>query len=243
MYLYKLDAIPSTNSYIKDLVKNEDPESFTVVSAEFQTKGRGQMETIWYSTEGSNLLFSILIKFQRVLAADQFFLNCAVSLAILDTLKPYELPELRVKWPNDIMADNMKLCGILIENSLLSRQIRYTIVGIGLNVNEEKFPPELPKAISMYQILGKKTDRDILLQELVEKIKLYAALFEAGGHKKLMQEYKDNLYKFGRPAMFETAAGEIFTGKIIDIDPSGNLVLELQDETQRCFRFKEIKYL
>ncbi len=95
----------------------------------------------------------------------------------------------------------------------------------------------------MYQILGKKTDRDILLQELVEKIKLYADLFESGGHKRLMQEYKENLYKFGRPAMFETAAGEIFMGKIIDIDPSGNLVLELQDETQRCFRFKEIKYL
>ncbi len=141
MYLYKLDAIPSTNSYLKDLVKNEVLESFTVVSAEFQTKGRGQMETVWYSSEGSNLLFSILIKFQRVLAADQFFLNCAVSLAVLEALKPYKLPELRVKWPNDIMADNRKLGGILIENSILSGQIRYAIVGIGLNVNEEKFPP------------------------------------------------------------------------------------------------------
>ena len=243
MYLYKLDAIPSTNSYLKDLVKNEVLESFTVVSAEFQTKGRGQMETVWYSSEGSNLLFSILIKFKGVLAADQFFLNCAVSLAILEALKPYDLPELRVKWPNDIMADNKKLGGMLIENSLLSGQIRYTIVGIGLNVNEEKFPPELPKAISMYQILGKKTDRDILLQELVEKIKLYAALFESGQYKRLLREYKENLYKFGRPAMFETAAGEILMGKIIDVEPGGSLVLELQDETQRCFRFKEIKYL
>lgn len=243
MYLYKLDAIPSTNSYIKDLVKNEDPESFTVVSAEFQTKGRGQMETVWYSTEGSNLLFSILIKFRRVLAADQFFLNCAVSLAILEALKPYDLPELRVKWPNDIMADNRKLGGILIENSLLSGQIRYTIVGIGLNVNEEKFPPELRKAVSMYQTLGKKTDRDILLQELVGKIKLYAGLFESGQYKQLMVEYKENLYRYGRPAMFETGVGEIFMGKIIDVDPSGNLVLELQDETQRRFRFKEIKFL
>lgn len=243
MYLYKLDAIPSTNSYLKDLVKNEVLESFTVVSAEFQTKGRGQMETVWYSTEGSNLLFSILIKFQGVLAADQFYLNCAVSLAILEALKAYELPDLRVKWPNDIMAENRKLGGMLIENSVLRGQIRYAIVGIGLNVNEEKFPPELPKAISMYQILGKKTDRNVLLQVLVEKIKLYAGLFESGGHKRLMKEYKENLYKFGRPAMFETAAGEIFMGKIIDIDPSGNLVLELQDETQRSFRFKEIKFL
>jgi BirA family biotin operon repressor/biotin-[acetyl-CoA-carboxylase] ligase len=177
------------------------------------------------------------------LAADQFFLNCAVSLAILEALKPYELPELRVKWPNDIMADNKKLGGMLIENSILSGQIRYAIVGIGLNVNEEKFPPELPKAISMYQILGKKTDRDILLQELVEKINMYAALFESGHYKRLLREYKENLYKFGRPAMFETAAGEIFMGKIIDVEPGGSLVLELQDETQRSFRFKEIKYL
>jgi len=243
MYLYKLDAIPSTNSYLKDLVKNEVLESFTVVSAEFQTKGRGQMETVWYSSEGSNLLFSILIKFQGVLAADQFYLNCAVSLAILEALKAYELPDLRVKWPNDIMADNRKLAGMLIENSILSGQIRYTIVGIGLNVNEEKFPDELPKAVSMYQILSKKIDRDILLQELVEKIKLYAGLFEAGRHKRLMQEYKGNLYKFGRPAMYKTTAGEIFMGKIIDIDPSGSLVLEFQDETQRCFRFKEIMFL
>ena len=243
MYLYKLGAIPSTNTFLKDLVQQEEPESFTVVHAEFQTTGRGQRDTVWYSSEGRNLLFSILIKFQGVLGEDQFYLNCAVSLAVLEVLKSYELPDLRVKWPNDIMADNRKLAGMLIENSLISGQIRYAIIGIGLNVNEEKFPPELPKAVSMYQILGKKSDRNTLLQELVEKIKLYTGLFVSGEYECLMQEYKENLYKYRRPAMFETATGEIFMGKIIDVDPAGDLVLELQDETQRRFRFKEIKFL
>jgi len=243
MYLYKLGAIPSTNTFLKDLVQQEKPESFTVVRAEFQSKGRGQRDTVWYSSEGKNLLFSVLIKFQGVLAEDQFYLNCAVSLALLEALKSYELPDLRVKWPNDIMADNRKLAGMLIENSLISGQISYAIIGIGLNVNEEKFPPELPMAVSMYQILGKKSDRNNLLQELVEKIKLYAGLFVSGEYGRLMQEYKENLYKYGRPAMFETAAGKIFMGKIIDVDPAGDLVLELQDETQRRFRFKEIKFL
>lgn len=243
MYLYKLGAIPSTNSYLKDLVRNEEPESFTVVSAEFQTKGRGQMETVWYASEGSNLLFSILIKFQGVWAVDQFYLNCAVSLGILEALKLYKLPDLKVKWPNDIMADNRKLAGILIENSLICGEIRYAVAGIGLNVNEDKFPPDLHNAVSMFQILGKKTDRNELLQELVQKIKMYAGLFESGQYKQLMERYKANLYKFERPAKFETGAGEIFMGKIIDVDPLGKLVLELQDKTSRLFSFKEIKFL
>lgn len=243
MNIYKLGAIPSTNSYLKELVKKEATESFTVVSADLQTRGRGQMDSVWYSSEGNNLLFSILINFGGVLAEDQFYLNCAVSLGILEALRAYNIPELTVKWPNDIMSGNRKLAGILIENSLSQGQLKYAIVGIGLNVNEEKFPSELPKAVSMYQILGKKTDRNELLLELLEEIRKYATLFITGQYHRLMEEYQENLYKFGQTHMFETSTSEVFSGKIRDVKPGGNLVIEFEDGTQTSFRFKEIRFL
>lgn len=243
MNILKLGAIPSTNSYLKELVKTGSPESFTVVSADFQTKGRGQMDSVWYSSEGNNLLFSILIKFGGVLAEDQFYLNCAVSLGILEALRAHNIPELTVKWPNDIMSDNRKLAGILIENSLSQGQMNYAIVGIGLNVNEEKFPTELPKAVSMYQILGRKTDRDELLLELTEKVKKYAGLFITGQYHRLMEDYQENLYKFGQAHSFETKSGEVFSGKIRDVNPGGNLLIEFEDGTHKSYRFKEISFL
>ncbi|MDZ7615021.1 MAG: biotin--[acetyl-CoA-carboxylase] ligase [Flavobacteriaceae bacterium] len=243
MNIHKFGAIPSTNSYLKELVKKGATESFTIVSAEYQTKGRGQMETTWYSSEGNNLLFSILINFEGVLAEDQFYLNCAVSLGILEALRAYNIPELTVKWPNDIMSENRKLAGILIENSLSQGQIKYAVVGIGLNVNEEKFPLELPKAVSMYQILGRKTDRNELLLELAEKIRKYAGLFITGQYHWLIEKYQENLYKFGQTHKFETSTGDVFSGKIRDVKPGGNLVIEFEDGTQTSFRFKEIRFL
>ena len=136
MKLVKLDAIDSTNDYLKDLVRNQTIENFTVVTAENQTNGKGQMGAIWVSEKGKNLIMSILVKDFIFDAATVFNLNIVVSLAVISSLKSLNIPNLSIKWPNDIMSDEKKIGGILIENSFKSdftiNSIR--LGGVGFNL-------------------------------------------------------------------------------------------------------------
>ena len=120
MRLVKLDAIDSTNDFLKDLVRQQNVENFTVVTAENQTKGKGQMGAVWNSEIGKNLIMSVLIKDFLFNSKDVFNLNIAVSLAVIKSLERLEIPNLSIKWPNDIMSGDKKIGGILIENSFKS---------------------------------------------------------------------------------------------------------------------------
>ena len=145
MKLIKLDAIDSTNEFLKGLSKKQELENFTVVSAEKQTKGKGQMGAIWASDASKNLIMSVLVK-DFLSGIDQLFnLNIVVSLAVIEVLESLNIPNLSIKWPNDIMSYNKKIGGILIENSIKSDGTIISIVGLGLNVNQIDFE-NLPKA-------------------------------------------------------------------------------------------------
>ncbi|TFG78733.1 MAG: biotin--[acetyl-CoA-carboxylase] ligase, partial [Flavobacteriales bacterium] len=148
MRIVKLNAIDSTNCYLKGLMQTEALEDFTVVVANQQNSGRGQMGSKWTSEPGKNLIMSVLKIFNDLPAEQQFSLNVCVSLAVFDTLKSLEIPKLSIKWPNDILSGNLKIGGILIENSLLGTQIRSAIIGLGLNVNQTDFV-DLPNASSL----------------------------------------------------------------------------------------------
>ena len=155
MRLVKLDAIDSTNDFLKDLIRQQDVENFTVISAENQTKGKGQMGAVWNSEQGKNLIMSVLIKDFLSDPKDVFNLNIVISLAVIRSLEQLNIPKLSIKWPNDIMADNKKIGGILIENSFKSDQTIASIVGIGLNVNQTHFE-NLPQASSLALICSKR---------------------------------------------------------------------------------------
>ena len=139
MSIIKLSATDSTNSYLKELSLEQTLDDFTVVSTELQLKGRGQMGSKWVSDKGKNLTISILKKLENFDVQNQFNLNCIVSLAIYDVLLEIKAPNLYVKWPNDILSVDKKICGILIENILKGRFIQAAIIGIGLNVNQTNF--------------------------------------------------------------------------------------------------------
>jgi BirA family transcriptional regulator, biotin operon repressor / biotin---[acetyl-CoA-carboxylase] ligase len=243
MNLFKLDAINSTNSYLKELSKVVSTSNWTVVTAEYQTIGRGQMETKWESDRGKNLMCSILIKFKNVKIENQFYLNCAVSLGIFNALKSYNLPKLRIKWPNDIMSVNKKLGGILIENSLLNSNIYQTVVGIGINVNQVRFPLHLVKAVSMKQILKKDFDRDMILNQIVDSVKEQIDLLEMKKFEILHQNYEKVLFKINTPYMFENVDKQKFLGKILGITRSGKLIVEKENKSIQEYTFKEIKFL
>lgn len=243
MNIIKLDAIDSTNTFLKDLVSSRPVENFTVVQAENQTNGRGQMGCEWVSDKGKNLTFSILGCFSSFKALDSVFLNYSISLALLTTLEKLKVPKLKVKWPNDIMADSKKIGGVLIENSLKGKFLDHSIIGIGLNVNQTIFNDALSGANSIRNCLGKEINKDALLLELITSLKAEIENCIPENFKVIKNRYLEVLYKKEIPTMFKDSEDLIFLGKIINVSDSGKLQIELENGSVREFGIKEIQIL
>ncbi|MDO9275455.1 MAG: biotin--[acetyl-CoA-carboxylase] ligase [Lutibacter sp.] len=242
MNIIKLNAIESTNFYLKELLVKNEVENYTVVSANYQSAGRGQMGATWHSENGKNLIFSILIKFDLFEIERQFYLSMAVSLGLLAAIRMHISPALFVKWPNDILAGKDKLAGILIENIVSGNFIKQSVIGIGLNVNQEQFPSSIGKVTSLKNITGRTFDTDSLLETIVISIQNFTGYVERKEFEQLKKLYLKSLYKFEIPAMFEAKNGVIFLGKIVDVLEDGKLVVESEDEKTRKFDLKEIKF-
>ncbi|MDC6366038.1 MULTISPECIES: biotin--[acetyl-CoA-carboxylase] ligase [Flavobacteriaceae] len=240
--IIKLDATDSTNLFLKDLVHAQDLKDGTVVVAKSQLKGRGQMGTVWQSESGKNLTFSILKKFNSLHIKHQFILNIGSSMAICDALRELGIPNLKVKWPNDIMSGSLKICGILIENILRGQWIDHSIIGIGLNVNQTSFE-DLDKASSLKSISGSFFDLDELLAKILEKLNFHFDGIERKTVMQLLPSYEKLLFRKDKPSTFENVNGEVFMGFIREILPNGKLKLELEDQIFKEFALKEISLL
>jgi len=243
MKVVKLDAINSTNNYLKMVSKDANAVNWTVVTAEHQTLGRGQMDTIWESEKGKNLVCSVLVQFKTLKSKDQFFLNCAISLGIYKALRNYGIPNLKVKWPNDIMSGYKKVCGILIENTLVKDRISNSVIGIGLNVNQENFSKDVPKAISMKQVLGVDFDRDEILERLVVCLQEQIEFLKQKDFKLLHANYEKVLFQKGEIRVFENKEKKKFMGKILGVTAKGCLLVEQENDVIKEYNFKEIIFL
>ena len=240
MKIIKLNAIDSTSSFLKELSKNSALENFTVVVTKEQTKGRGQQSNSWTSEPHKNLTISIFLKDLNLQITNQKYLNFAISLAVFDTLFNQNIKHLSIKWPNDILAANKKICGILIENNIKGNLISSTIVGLGLNVNQINFPNSLKNATSLKSITSKEYDLEILLTNLLEKVTEKIQLVTLKKYAVLENEYLKVLYKKNIPTMFKDSLDVLFMGKIIGISSIGKLQIELDDETIKEFGIKEV---
>jgi len=241
MKLVKLDAIDSTNDYLKDLVHSQKAQNFTVVTAEYQNNGKGQMGTVWSSEKSKNIIMSMLVQDFIADAASIFDLNIAVSLAVIQSLKSLNVTQLSIKWPNDIMADNKKVGGILIENSFKSDGTIYSVIGLGLNVNQTNFE-NLPQASSISLVLGSIVDKDELLFLIIENIKKNIQSWEQNSNL-FFEQYTNLLFKKDLPMRFESNDGSFFTGIIRGIKNSGRLNLENESKILVDFDIKEIKMI
>lgn len=241
MKLIKLDAIDSTNEFLKGISTQPDLENFTVVTAENQTKGKGQMGAIWNSEVGKNLIMSVLVKDFLKDINEIFNLNIAVSLAVITALKKNNIPDLSIKWPNDILSANKKIGGILIENSIKSDGTILSIVGLGLNVNQTNFEG-LPKASSLAVVTGKEFDKEKLLFEIIANLELNVAESKLNPAS-LRQQFVDLLYKKGVPMPFTNQKEEKFMGMIQGISTIGKLQVLLEDDSVAEFDIKEIQML
>lgn len=242
MHIIKLDAIDSTNSYLRQLLKEEALANLTVVVAEEQLQGRGQRGTMWLSEPHKNLTFSVLIKPFALKASNQFYLSMCVSLALSVAVKKYVKSDIWIKWPNDILAGKDKIAGILIENMLYDSKIKNSIVGIGLNVNQRVFPQSLKQVTSLKLASDRTIDRTILLSLIIEELKKNLLLLDSQSYDELKSAYLKRLYKFEQPAMFERKNNTVFLGKIVGISKEGYLIIELDNGTTEQFALKEIKF-
>ncbi|MFG4001958.1 biotin--[acetyl-CoA-carboxylase] ligase [Flavobacterium aquidurense] len=241
MKLIKLDAIDSTNDFLKSLASQDEPDNFTVVTAENQTKGKGQMGSKWQSESGKNLVMSVLVKDFLYDNEQVFNLSVIVSLAVINALKSLNIPKLSIKWPNDIMSYNKKVGGILIENTLKSDGRIVSVVGIGLNVNQTNFE-HLPNASSLAVICETHFDKNALPFLIVEKIKENIESWE-DNTSDFWKEYFNSLFRKGVPMPFKNLKNENFMGIIQGVSSVGKIQILLEDDSVSEFDIKEVQML
>jgi BirA family biotin operon repressor/biotin-[acetyl-CoA-carboxylase] ligase len=241
MKLIKLDAIDSTNEFLKGISTQQDLENFTVVTAESQTNGKGQMGAVWNSEAGKNLIMSVLVKDYLEDINTIFNLNIAIAMAVIATLKKNTIPDLSIKWPNDILSANKKIGGILIENSIKSDGTILSVVGLGLNVNQTNFEG-LPKASSLAVIAGHEFDKEMLLFEIVANIEKNIAESKYNLNS-LREQFINSLFKKDIPMPFTNLKEEKFMGIIQGISAIGRLQVLLADDSVAEFDIKEIQML
>lgn len=236
----KLDSVHSTNSYISELIKDDKAPECLVVLADYQDAGKGQHLNQWHSERGKNLLMSIALYPAFLSASEQFCLSKMTSLSIIDFLSFLGL-ESRIKWPNDILAGSGKIAGILIENGITGQIISHTIVGIGLNLNQESFPGYPVKATSLVNegevILEPEKAAEILVGRLMERY----AMLKQGRAATLNEDYLEHLHGLDQELQFEDAEGS-FQGIIRGINDLGQLQVE-RDAVVKAYGFQEIKLL
>lgn len=242
MHIIKLDAIDSTNSYLRQLSSSERLDDFTVVIAESQTNGRGQMGTSWNSQSGKNLTASVFVDVSFLQLQDSFYISMAISLAISEALKQFQIKNVKVKWPNDILADQKKISGILIENVIKNNQLQASIIGFGLNINQSNFE-FLPQANSMRNVSGSVFDRDEVLRKVLLCLQSYINLLKKGCLQQVKATYEAELFRKNKPSTFEDAKGHLFSGYIKGVSTSGHLLVLIVDGVVKSFDLKEIKLL
>ncbi|MDR1592323.1 MAG: biotin--[acetyl-CoA-carboxylase] ligase [Prevotellaceae bacterium] len=183
----------STNQQLEALMQGESlPHGFCLYT-DFQTQGKGQGDHSWASTRGENLLFSLLLKELPVKPAQQFIISQVVSLSICEALQPL-CPDVQIKWPNDIYVGSRKLAGILIKHVLQGDTVRYSIIGIGMNVNQTVFDSLLPNPVSLRQLTGVHHDRQMLLQTITATILNSCSTLAAEHYQAIEEAYSARLY-------------------------------------------------
>lgn len=231
----------STSNWLRQWLDNDDVPSYSSVSADFQTAGRGQYGNSWESEKGKNLLISFVVRPLELDIHQQFYLSMAIAIAIAESISKY-ISIVKIKWPNDIYINNNKIAGILIENTLRGSIIYDTIIGLGLNINQTKFISDAPNPISMKQITNTEYDIQTIADEILLKIQQYMLLVDNKKWKEIKQKYMSLLYQYDN--CFHTFCTDTnkFEAKINDILPDGRLVLIDKDQNKQYFYFKEVKF-
>lgn len=237
--LLYLPTCHSTNAVALEMATDPKTTEGTIVLTDHQTEGRGQQHNTWEAAPHQNLTFSLILHPSFLAVAQQFWLNIAISLGIYDFLSTHILQDLKIKWPNDLYYQNHKLGGVLIQNILSQENIRRSVVGIGLNVNQTGFQTE--RAISIKQITGQEISLNTALEVILGFLEKRYLQLRSGNFDRLKQHYLQNLYRYQEVHTFKSQQ-VTFQGTILGIDKIGRLCVEKEGRLH-YFSFKEIEYI
>ncbi len=238
---FYISETTSTNDYLKSLSKEKELPNGFVVYTDFQSKGKGQFGNGWQSEKGKNLLFSCYIKPNNLHIKDYFIITKIVTIAIKRVLDKY-VDNITIKWPNDIYWKEKKIGGILIENSLCQENIVSTVIGVGLNINQETFDKDLPNPVSLLNITRKEYNRLELLKAIQQEI---TTLFDTFEREALHRDYLKNLFRMNEQhSFYDSKSTQTFLATIKTVNQSGQLVLQLNENDElRKYYFKEVEYV
>lgn len=237
--IHRIKEVGSTNDHVKTLTCHKG--QMIVAVAEKQTAGRGQGGNKWESEDGKNLMFSIKAMPESLPAGRQFALLAAGALSVCEALSAYG-PGFTVKWPNDIYHGDHKISGTLIETRLRGGRVEEFVLGIGVNVNQQRFVSDAPNPISLYHVVGSECDREILLHKMLELWCRYYRSIIRGEDHIVMSRYRCRMYRATGQHPFEDADG-VFKAEIMDVASDGRLVLRTAEGDRRTYEFKQVKYI
>lgn len=281
-----LTTIDSTNNFLRNF-HPEKEEDITLVTADFQTAGRGQRGNSWESEEGKNVVYSLLVHPRHTKPSRIFFVSEVAALSICEALAPLSpsstfplmgrndigddqsdecnqslplmgdfcrgtkctarsdgegLPSFCIKWPNDIYYGDRKIAGILIETDLMGGRIENAIIGVGVNINQREFRSDAPNPVSLFQLTGHETDCQQVLRRIMERFTALYALLEQGEYDTLHARFKQRLYCREGLHPYTDENGQ-FDARILDIEPTGHLLLEDSEGLCRRYAFKEVSFV
>jgi BirA family biotin operon repressor/biotin-[acetyl-CoA-carboxylase] ligase len=229
----------STNTLAYELCQKSALAEGTVIITRDQQNGKGQRGNTWFSEPGMNLTFSLILKPTFLSPLEQFTLTMAISLAIHDFLTQLVHGEIFIKWPNDILLNNKKVCGILIENTISGNTLQQSIVGIGLNVNQLSY--SLDTATSLKLVSGIEFNLSDMLSKLLQAVEHRYMKLRTGNTDELKRDYLSVLFGMGQIRNFSDKHGK-FTGIIQGVSAEGKLLINCDNEV-KSFSLKEIAFL
>lgn len=234
-----LNEVDSTNNYAKCLMSAKVEEG-TVVLAHYQQKGKGQQGNYWESEPDKNLLFSLILFPDWLVAEKQFLVSKIVSLALVEVLKKH-VNEVSVKWPNDIYVGNKKIAGILIESSIKGANLGSTIIGVGLNVNQEIFISGAPNPTSLKSLSGECFEIMDILNDFLHIFYHWLEVLKSEDYGRVDAAYHSNLFRKNDWCNYRKVDEE-FEARIVGIGAFGELQLELRSGEIESFMFKEVEF-
>jgi BirA family biotin operon repressor/biotin-[acetyl-CoA-carboxylase] ligase len=241
-----LHEVESTNTYAMNLLRNVNVIEGTIVYTDNQTKGRGQRGTVWSSNIGQNIISSIILKPKFLSIENSFYLSKITALAIYDVLTDILTSgqyDIKIKWPNDILVNQQKIAGILIETNIANTAIKEVVIGIGFNVNQMRFDEFERFATSLRLLTANDFDRELILNLLCEKIEKWYLKLKQQKLAFIDTSYLAVLFGMNKQMPFTDSVGNRFEGKIVGVSNNGKLKIQLSNSVEKECDVKEVKFL
>lgn len=242
--LIKLKQVDSTNNYATAHMSINNWNEGTVVMADEQINGRGQMKNTWESEPGANLLLSIVLYPDFLPVQYQFLLSKVVTLGLHELLSAIA-DDVKIKWPNDLYIGTKKVAGILIENSIMGHTLSSSVIGVGLNVNQLEFKSDAPNPVSMRHFTGKKLEHEKISSELFNAIDFWYCKLRTTEEKSILEidaKFEQNLYRKDIVASYKDSSG-VYNGVLKGVNEIGQLMVQAESGELRAYHFKEVEFL